>query len=71
MVLRRNSTNKKNGKKLKTFMTTQTMTSANDLTAKIQEKAYYLFEKKGYCHGNDWSDWLEAERQVKRELGIK
>lgn len=68
MVLRRNNTNKKNGKRLRTFTTT---TDVNDLSAKIQERAYYLFEKRGYSHGNDWSDWLEAERQVKREFGIR
>ncbi|MBU1932365.1 MAG: DUF2934 domain-containing protein [Candidatus Omnitrophica bacterium] len=71
MVMRRNNTNKKNGKKLKTFTTTQTMTNANDLTSKIQQKAYCLFEKRGYSHGNDWSDWLKAECQVKKELGVK
>lgn len=71
MVMRRNNTNKKNGKKFKTFTTTQTMTNANDLTLKIQQKAYCLFEKRGYSHGNDWLDWLEAECQVKKELGVK
>jgi len=70
MVIRRNNTNKKNGKTFKAF-TSRTTTNANDLTAKIQEKAYSLFEKRGYSHGDDWSDWLEAERQVKKELGLK
>ena len=32
---------------------------------KIREKAYYIFESRGYTHGNDWSDWLEAEKLLK------
>jgi hypothetical protein len=31
----------------------------------IQKKAYELFEKRGRAHGNDWKDWLEAERIIK------
>ena len=69
MVIRRNNINKKNGKKPKIF--TATTTDTNDISARIQEKAYHLFEKRGYSHGSDWSDWLEAERQVKKEFGLK
>jgi len=69
MVIRRNSTNKKNARWLKTA--TIDTNNTNDLSARIQEKAYRLFEKRGYSHGNDWSDWLEAERLVKKELGIR
>lgn len=31
----------------------------------IQKKAYELYEKRGHSHGNDWDDWLEAERLLK------
>jgi hypothetical protein len=71
MVIRRNSTSKKNGKTLKTFTARQTSSNSNNLTEQIQARAYYLFEKRGYSHGDDWLDWLEAERQVKKEIGLK
>lgn len=38
-----------------------------ELFEKIQKKAYELYEKRGYSHGNDVSDWLEAERIVLRK----
>ncbi|MFA5388393.1 MAG: DUF2934 domain-containing protein [Candidatus Omnitrophota bacterium] len=37
----------------------------------VQEKAYELYEKRGSSQGNDLEDWLDAERLVKEELGIK
>ncbi|MFH1858605.1 MAG: DUF2934 domain-containing protein [Candidatus Omnitrophota bacterium] len=39
-----------------------------EMRAKIQKKAYELYEKRGYSSGNDFSDWLEAEQLVKMEL---
>lgn len=39
-------------------------TRPSDLHAKIQERAYLLFESSGYQHGHDLEHWLEAERQV-------
>ena len=32
---------------------------------RIAERAYMLFRESGYEHGNDWSHWFEAERQIK------
>ncbi len=32
---------------------------------RIAERAYTLFQENGCEHGNDWSDWFEAERQIK------
>ena len=32
--------------------------------AKIQERAYGLFEERGREHGHDLEHWLEAERQI-------
>jgi len=43
----------------------------SDIFAKIQKRAYDLYAKRGTSHGNDMRDWLEAERQVKRELGLR
>lgn len=39
-----------------------------EIEAKIREKAYSLFEKRGCAHGHDWEDWMEAERIVTKEL---
>jgi hypothetical protein len=43
----------------------QTEINMDDL---IRAKALELFRKRGNAHGNDWSDWFEAEKQVKQEL---
>lgn len=32
---------------------------------RIAERAFLLFQESGYEHGNDWSHWFEAERQIK------
>jgi hypothetical protein len=36
--------------------------------ARVAEKAYELFERRGGEHGHDVDDWLEAERLVVEEL---
>ena len=30
----------------------------------IRIRAYQLFEKRGYEHGHDMEDWLEAEAEI-------
>lgn len=30
----------------------------------IRLRAYQLFEKRGYEHGHDMEDWLEAEAEI-------
>ena len=32
---------------------------------RIAEQAFILFQESGCEHGNDWSLWFEAERQIK------
>lgn len=32
---------------------------------RIAEQAFILFQESGYEHGNDWSHWFDAERQIK------
>ncbi|HWF59219.1 MAG TPA: DUF2934 domain-containing protein [Nitrospira sp.] len=32
---------------------------------RIAEQAFMLFQESGCEHGNDWSHWFEAERQIK------
>jgi hypothetical protein len=38
------------------------------LHQQISKKAYELFVKRGYQHGHDREDWLEAERIVCSQL---
>lgn len=38
---------------------------AEDVRKKTEEKAYELWQKNGCGHGNDWSNWFEAEKIVK------
>ena len=34
----------------------------------ISSRAYQIYQERGYSHGRDVEDWLEAERQVGRGL---
>lgn len=36
---------------------------AEDLQAKIAERAHELFVQRGRVHGDDWQDWLKAEQE--------
>ena len=36
----------------------------------VRRRAYELFESRGRQPGREVEDWLEAEREVKRHLGI-
>ena len=38
--------------------------SPRELNLLIQKTAYELYARRGYIHGRDWGDWLEAERIV-------
>lgn len=38
-----------------------------ELGGRIRERAYQLFEKRGYAHGHALDDWLEAKAEV---LGV-
>jgi hypothetical protein len=35
-----------------------------DLNEEIKRKAYDLYKEHGFKDGNDFIDWLEAERQI-------
>ena len=41
-------------------------TSDRKVLESIRKHAYELYCKRGYTHGNDVTDWLEAEKQVKK-----
>ncbi len=34
--------------------------------AAVARRAYQRYEERGYEHGRDMDDWLEAEREVRR-----
>lgn len=36
----------------------------------VRKRAYELYCKRGRNDGNDMQDWLEAERQVRKEMGM-
>jgi len=42
---------------------------SEDLSRKIQEKAFDLFQQRGGVHGDDQADWFEAERIVMQSSG--
>jgi len=44
---------------------TSQATPTPDLTIRIQERAYLLFQSGGYQHGHALEHWLEAERQLR------
>ncbi len=37
----------------------------------VQKKAYEIYEKRGCQSGNGLEDWLNAEKLVKEDLGVK
>jgi hypothetical protein len=37
------------------------------LFERIGRRAYELYQLRGESHGQDWEDWLEAERQVRED----
>ncbi len=43
-----------------------------DLAEQIQQdigrRAYELFEQRGYTHGDDLSDWFQAEKEIVRSV---
>ena len=42
-----------------------------DMHIRIAQKAYGLFEQRGFVHGYDLQDWLEAEKQVIESFFMK
>lgn len=60
-------------KKLKKVLSldSEKRVSREEFIQLIQKKAYEIYEKRGCRPGNDLEDWLNAERLVKEDLGIK
>lgn len=38
------------------------------LSQMIRERAYHIWETKGCPHGNDFDNWLQAEKEIKAKL---
>jgi hypothetical protein len=38
--------------------------TSEEVYAKVSKLAFELYERRGWHHGQDLSDWLDAERQV-------
>ncbi|MBD3296198.1 MAG: DUF2934 domain-containing protein [Candidatus Omnitrophica bacterium] len=45
--------------------------SQEQLQDMISMKAYEIFEQKGSVHGDDMSDWFEAEKLVSTQTKLK
>ncbi|MBU1913197.1 MAG: DUF2934 domain-containing protein [Candidatus Omnitrophica bacterium] len=60
-------------KKLKKMLSldNENRISREEFMQLIQKKAHEIYEKRGCKSGNDLEDWLNAERLVKEDLGIK
>lgn len=60
-------------KKLKKILSldNENRVSREEFMQLVQKKAYELYERRGCTSGNDLEDWLNAERLVKKDLGIK
>ena len=39
-------------------------TATNGHAARVAARAYELYLARGGAHGNDWDDWLTAEREL-------
>ncbi len=37
---------------------------SEDLHSRIAIQAHELYQRRGGHHGQDWADWLEAERRI-------
>ena len=37
---------------------------SNEIRERISARAYALFQERGYQHGYDLRDWLDAEREL-------
>lgn len=62
MVIKRTTTSSTTSKK------STGKSSSGDLQAMIAKKAYELYAKRGYSHGNDKGDWYEAEKYVRSTM---
>ncbi|HLF18791.1 MAG TPA: DUF2934 domain-containing protein [Candidatus Omnitrophota bacterium] len=54
---------------LKTVKSTTFKTAlTGDVQQKIQQRAYDIYQQRGFKDGNDLDDWFQAEREITREI---
>jgi len=56
------------GKKTLNSKNPKEIIKQGQLNEMIQKKAYELYVKRGRTSGDELVDWLEAEKQVKKQL---
>lgn len=49
----------------------QGISSFNDLREEIKHRAEEIYKTRGGSPGDELSDWLAAERELKKKYGIK
>lgn len=42
-----------------------------ELNRMVEHRAYDLYMERGYSHGDDMHDWLEAEKEIKSKFRVK
>ena len=61
----RNTHKRTSGVQKRTSVTAERrLPKAEELRDDIAKRAYELYERRGWNHGQDLSDWLEAEQQI-------
>ena len=48
--------------------TTAKKISSSEFFSMVEAKAYEIYAKRGYFHGEDQKDWFEAEKLLKAKL---
>lgn len=48
----------------------QKTVTPEELTQRIRKRAQEIYEQRGCAAGHELENWLEAERQVKKELRL-
>jgi len=72
-VKRATETQKKEKKAIKTSKQTTPQPKLEDFLAEIQKRAYeiYIERTRNGLPGDDMSDWLQAEKEIKSKYNIK
>ncbi len=48
----------------------QNRPSESKIQEEIRTRAYYRFLERGGKPGNEWNDWFQAEREVKKQYQL-
>ncbi|MFH1132156.1 MAG: DUF2934 domain-containing protein [Pseudomonadota bacterium] len=62
-----NNKKKNEAKNNLTELTNKQETKSQPTREQIAERAYKLFEQRGYTHGTDMNDWLQAEKELSQK----